>query len=186
MDNEDPSLQCGEPTEDYYIIGQIDTVCIQAEANENWVNYPETVSRFECGRLLKSDFVNYEERINLSVLLSIPHVNGIDCEDLSPNAIQIGKYEFLQGNNISEPGLAGFSISIDRQIYATWASGLEQSPESYFEVTAIEDAPADPTWHSATQFKKVTGKINCQIRSIDSNEAPIEVQNLEFSIYMVY
>jgi len=185
-DDESPNLECGNPSEENYIIGQVDTICILAETNEKWFNFPETVSRFECGRLLKSDLVNYDDDVMYSVLLSISHVNGTDCGSLSPDAIQIGKYEFLKNSGATDQGQAGFSLRIDRKLYATWASDLVQGPDSYIEVVAVEDVTPSPTWSYATQYKRVTGKINCRIKEINSNEEPIEVRNLEFSLFMVY
>jgi len=185
-DSEIPALQCGPPSTDNYIIGQIDSLCAIAETNEDWINLPETVTRFECGRILKSDFINYGENIVYSLLLTIPHIDGNDCNPLSHDAIQVGRYNFLKGNDTSTPGEAGFSVKTGRKIFASWDSDLSQDPEAYIEVTSVVDVDPKPGWSYATYFKRVTGKVNCKIKDQTSIEPPVEVKNLEFSVYMIY
>ena len=72
-----------------------------------------------------------------------------------------------------------------RKLSGTWDEDLEQDPEAYFEVISVEDVPPLPGWSFATYYKKVTGKINCKIKNLNAEEAPIEV-DLRFSTYMVY
>jgi hypothetical protein len=186
-ESDNPALQCGTPTTENYMVGQVDTACVFAEMGENWINFPETVSRFECGRILKSDFINYDENLVITLLLTIPHEEGQNCQPLSPDAIQVGKYSFISGNSSSQPGEAGFSVKVGRKLYASWDTELAQTQESFIEVTSVEDIDPKPQWVHATYHKRVRGRINCQLKELDNEENDaFEVKNMEFSVYMVY
>ena len=185
-EDEDPALQCGTPTVENYVVGQVDSACVFAELGENWLNFPETVSRFECGRILKSDFINYDEGLTLTLLLTIPHDEGQNCQPLSPDAIQVGKYSFISGNSSSQPGEAGFSVKVGRKLYVSWDSELSQTPEANIEVTSVEDVDPRPQWSHTTYQKRVKGRVNCQLKESGEDEDPFEVKNLEFSVYMIY
>ena len=184
--NEEPVAKCGIPTTNSYFVGEIDAACVFIETGGNWVNVPGTVNRFNCGQILKSDFISYTEDSVYSVILTIPHSEGQDCDALSPNAIQIGRYELIKGNSASEPGLAGFSMKTSKSLFASWPEDLDQDAEAYFEVTLVEDIPPVPGWHFATYFKRVSGKVNCKLKDLYSNEPSLEIKNIEFSGVMIY
>ena len=185
-ETEDPGLQCGTPTTEIYVVGQVDSICVKAEEGEQWINFPETASRFDCGRILKSDLINYDENNTYGLLLTIPHIEGQDCPPLSPNAIQLGKYDFIKGNSVSGPGEAGFSWKIGRTIYVSWDAELTQEPEASIEVTSVEDVEPKPQWSQASYFKRVRGTINCKLKALGEDEPAFDVKNLQFSLFMIY
>ena len=185
-DAQEPANKCGIPSTENYVIGEIDAECVLAEEGEEWSNFPGTVSRLNCLQILKSELISYTRNMNYSIIISIPHSEGQDCEALSPNAIQTGRYNLVNGNAITGPGDAGFSVSTSSALYASWFMSQDQDPEAYFEITSVEDISPLPGWNTATYYKRVKGKVNCKLKDPDSSDPPIEIRDLEFSLQLIY
>jgi len=185
-ESESPGSLCGTPASENYLIGVIDTACVIAESGDDWLNFPGTVSRFDCGQILKSDFVSYSEEVTFSIMLSIPHSVGQNCSPLSPDAIAVGKYDLVRGNNFSGPGEAAFSVKTGKNLYISWDPDLDQTSEAYFEITEVENIPAKPEWSYGTFYKIVKGKINLKVKDTDLEDPVLNIKNLEFSGYFVY
>ena len=184
---EEPVSKCGVPTTENYIVGEVDSECVFVEQGGDWINKPIEISGyFECGKFLNSNFTRYNPGMAYRVMLSIPF-SGRNCPELSPDAIKIGRYGFLDHEySRLEPGLASFAVHTETKTLGSWAPDLDQNSEAYFEVISVEDVPKDPSWPNSTYYKRVTGKVTCLIKNMTQPEEPIEVNDLEFSVYMIY
>ena len=156
------------------------------ESGGDWINNPGSNGGFDCGKILISDFHSNPAGTIYRIALSIPHSDGQSCPNLSADAIKIGRYSLLKGDTFTEPGEAAFLLNTDSNMYVSYGFALTQDSGAYFEVTSIEDIPKGPSWPKRTYYKRVTGKINCKIQDLALVEDPIEIKDLNFSVFMMY
>ena len=179
----EPDLRCAIPTKDLYMVGEIGSECVLIEMEQN--NHSLRAVEDFIIMVIASFTSTIDHNLSYDILFTIPY-NGDACPELSPDAIKVGKYKLYRGNYFNEPGLAGFRMYTAIDMLLSWDEFIEQDANAFFEITSVEDVPLTSKYYGMTYQKRISGKLNCKIKSFPIDDPPLDIKDLEFVAEVAY